>query len=153
MAEQIRQMVRILNSDIAGAEPIEAALRNIKGIGFSFSSAACNIFGCDKRKKIGLFTDEEIKKFEDIIKNPTKYGIPTWMLNRRKDYDTGKDLHLTQVELKLSREFDIKNMKKIRCYKGIRHSYGLPVRGQKTKAHFRTGRTLGVKKKVKVGKT
>jgi len=45
-------------------------------------------------------------------------------------------------------ENDIKQLKKIKCYKGIRHIQNLPVRGQSTKAHFRKrgNRALGVKK-------
>ncbi|MDP2973690.1 MAG: 30S ribosomal protein S13, partial [Candidatus Diapherotrites archaeon] len=42
--------------------------------------------------------------------------------------------------------------KKIKCYKGIRHAAGLPVRGQNTKAHFRHGKSVGVKKKARVSK-
>jgi small subunit ribosomal protein S13 len=48
-------------------------------------------------------------------------------------------------------------MKKIRSYKGMRHAYGLPVRGQRTKSKFRKnkGKVKGVKRKsgVKQGKT
>ena len=51
---------------------------------------------------------------------------------------------------------DIKMMKKMRSYKGIRHSLGLPVRGQRTKSNFRKnkGKVLGVRKKegAKAGK-
>ena len=44
----------------------------------------------------------------------------------------------------MQREFDIRKMKKIKCYKGVRHSLGQPVRGQRTRAHFRKGRSIGV---------
>ena len=44
-------------------------------------------------------------------------------------------------------EFDIKMMKMIKSYKGVRHAIGQPVRGQRTKAHFRKGSSLGVIKK------
>ena len=52
----------------------------------------------------------------------------------------------------LQNEFDIRRLKKIKSYKGIRHSLGQPVRGQRTKAHFRKGRAVGVKR-VKVKST
>jgi len=52
----------------------------------------------------------------------------------------------------LRREFDIKRLRKIKSYKGIRHAVGLPVRGQRTKANFRRNRKPSVaaaKKKVR----
>ena len=49
-----------------------------------------------------------------------------------------------------TKEFDIKRMKKMRSYKGIRHASGLPVRGQRTKSHFRK---KGKNKAVGVSKT
>ena len=55
-------------------------------------------------------------------------------------------MHLISTDLKLRKEFDIKFMKKIKSYKGMRHASGLPVRGQRTRAHFRTGTSLGVVK-------
>jgi len=52
--------------------------------------------------------------------------------------------------LKLRKEFDIKRLKKVKSYRGMRHAFGLPVRGQRTRSHFRKGRSVGVqKKKVK----
>jgi len=48
------------------------------------------------------------------------------------------------------RDDDINMMRKIRCYKGIRHETGQKVRGQRTKSTGRTGSTVGVSKK-KVG--
>jgi small subunit ribosomal protein S13 len=42
---------------------------------------------------------------------------------------------------------DIKNLRKMKCYRGVRHSLGLPVRGQKTRSNFRKGKTVGVRKK------
>ena len=50
----------------------------------------------------------------------------------------------------MKREFDIKRMKKIKSYKGARHSAGQPVRGQRTRSHFRSrGKAVGVTKKAK----
>ena len=46
-------------------------------------------------------------------------------------------------------EIDIKKMIKMKSYKGTRHTSGLPVRGQRTRSHFRkSGVAMGVKKKV-----
>ena len=48
------------------------------------------------------------------------------------------------------RENDIKFQRKIRSYKGQRHAVRLPVRGQRTKSHFRSNRKKQVSKKVRV---
>src|SRR3989344_107293 len=67
----------------------------------------------------------------------------------QKDIETGKSEHLVGSNLELRKEFDIKRLKKIKSYKGYRHSAGLPVRGQRTRAHFRKNRSrgAGIKKK------
>jgi small subunit ribosomal protein S13 len=77
------------------------------------------------------------------------------MLNRRKDYETGEDIHLLSSDLAFTQDNDIKMMKKMKSYKGMRHARGLTVRGQKTRANFRRnkGKVAGVqKKKAKTGK-
>jgi hypothetical protein len=57
-------------------------------------------------------------------------------------------VHKIGADLKFTQENDIRFMKKIRCYKGIRHSMGQPVRGQRTKSNFRKnkGKVTGVAK-------
>ena len=147
MTEQIKQIVRLINADIMGNKNISNALRMVTGVGYSLSNAICKVLNVDKTKKIGSFSDQELKKIEDIIKNPLKYNIPSFMVNRRKDYDTGEDKHIVAGDIKLIKGFDIKRMQKIKSYKGIRHAMGLPVRGQKTRSHFRHGKTVGVRKK------
>jgi small subunit ribosomal protein S13 len=52
----------------------------------------------------------------------------------------------------LKKEFDIKRLKKIRSYRGLRHATGRPVRGQRTKGHFRSKTSLGVAKSRKMRK-
>ena len=107
-----------------------------------FSNAICNVLDPDKRRKIGSLTENELKAIETLIANPVKF--PKWLLNRRKDYDTGEDIHLTSSRLKLRKEFDIKRMRKIKSYKGVRHAVGLPVRGQRTKSNFRKNKKPSV---------
>jgi len=145
--EKIKYLVRLVNTDLNGNKPLYHTLNKIKGISYSFANAVCNVIDIDKTKKVGALTKEELTKIEDVIRNPSKYSIPAWLLNRRKDFDTGKDMHLLTSDLKLRTEFDIKNLKKIKSYRGIRHAMGLPTRGQRTRAHFRKGTALGVQKK------
>lgn len=146
MKEKEKQIVRIASVDIPGDMTIYAGLTKIKGISWSFSNAICNALGLDKNRKISSLTEEEIQKIMDFIKNPE---VPEWLLNRRKDRETGKNKHLITAELELQKEFDIKRLKRIKCYRGIRHLLGQPVRGQRTRSHFRakvSGRVKGVKK-------
>ena len=105
----------------------------------------------DKKKKIGALTEEEIRKISEFIKNP---NIPIFLFNRRKDFDTGEDKHLVTNDLDLKKEFDIKRLKKIKSYRGIRHAAKQPLRGQRTRSHFRTnkGKAAGGKKIRKIKK-
>ncbi len=153
-SKEFKQIVRIGGADIAGTKQVFHALRKIKGVSYSFSNAICVSLNIDKRRRIGDLSDAELKNVEDAINNPLKYNIPSWMLNRRKDFDDGSDKHLISTDVKLRRDFDIKRLKTIRSYRGMRHALGQPVRGQKTRSHFRTGGTVGVKKKpgMKKGK-
>lgn len=142
------KLVRIVSEDIEGNMGVYAGLTKIKGVSWAVANAACIILGIDKNKKIGSLTPEEIKKISEFIKNPK---IPSYLLNRRKDFETGEDRHLSGSDLDLQREFDIKRLKKIKSYRGIRHAAGLPTRGQRTKGHFRKNRAkaAGIKKKGK----
>ncbi len=154
MEKEIKQMVRLVNADVLGTVPLYNALRKVKGVSFSFANALCSVLKLDRNKKIGELSDENLEKLEDAMKNPGKYGISAWMLNRRKDYETGEDQHLVSTDLALSIDSDLKRLKKIKSYRGMRHAVGLPVRGQRTKAHFRRGKTIGVQrsKTAKKGK-
>jgi len=148
---QFKQIARIANTDVNGALPVQHSLTKIQGISFSLANAICNTLNIDKKTKIGDLAIDEIKKIEDVINFPSKYNLPSWLLNRRKDYETGEDKHLITSKLKFEKDNDIKIMKKIKTYKGMRHAYGLPVRGQRTRSNFRHGAALGVqKKKVKM---
>lgn len=134
------KLVRILSEDIDGNMGIYVGLTKIKGVSWGVANAVCKTLNIDKKKKVGSLTPEEIKRISDFIKNPK---IPTYLLNRRKDFETGEDKHLSSSDLDLQREFDIKRLKKIKSYRGIRHAAGLPTRGQRTKAHFRKNKSKG----------
>lgn len=133
-----------MTTDIDGSLSVERGLRKIKGIRFMFSRATCIAMGIDPRKKLGEMSDHDIKSIEAFIKNPQ---LPSWMLNRRKDPETGNNLHLTMSDLDLRKREDINTMRRIRSYRGIRHELGQPVRGQRTRSSFRTSRSVGVQKK------
>ncbi len=141
-------LVRILGKDIRGDVVLFSGLTKIRGISWAFANGVCKILKLDKKKRIQNMDAEEIKKIEDFIKEPE---IPAFMKNRQKDFEDGENKHISGADLKLRREFDLKRLKKIKSYKGVRHSHGLPVRGQRTKANFRKNRkksgATGAKKK------
>lgn len=144
--EETRGIIRICGADMFGSRKIYNALRQIRGVGFQIANAVCGILNLDRNKLVADLSEAEIKSIETLIKNPIG-KIPTWMFNRRKDYETGKDMHLIDAEVKFRKEFDIKRLKVIKSRRGIRHALSLPVRGQRTKAHFRHGTSIGVRKK------
>lgn len=143
MAET-RRIVRILYTDVNGSLGTERALRKIKGISFMFSRNLCTSLGLDSRKKAGDLSDDEIKRIESFIKAPS---FPGWMLNRRKDPETGNDIHSVMSDLDLKKREDINSLRRMRAYKGVRHEMGQPVRGQRTRSSFRTQKSVGVQKK------
>ncbi len=151
-SKDFRDIVRIRDKDVSGNNSIYLAIAKAKGVSFMFSNAVCNVLGINKSRKAGDFSVPEIEQIEEVIKDPKKAGIPSWLFNRRGDSDTGEDLHLSSSDLTLRKEFDIRNMKKIKSYRGMRHARGLRVRGQRTRSTGRRGATLGVARKKKSGK-
>lgn len=79
--------------------------------------------------------------------NPQQYKIPNWFLNRQKDIKDGKSIQAVSSGLDNKLRDDLERMKKIRLHRGLRHYWGLRVRGQHTKTTGRRGRTVGVSKK------
>ena len=142
VSKDFRYLVRIANTDLDGNKPIYKALTKIKGISFSYSNAVCQVSKIDKYSKTGMLKDPEIQKLDVTIKNMAEV-VPSWLLNRRKDTSDGTDKHLLAGELQFAHENDIRMMKKIRSYKGIRHGLGLPVRGQRTRSNFRRNKGKG----------
>ncbi len=134
-------LVRVLGKDIRGDTKVGQALTKISGISWTFANAICKILKLDKQQRIQDVNKEEMVVIEEFIKNPE---VPGFLKNRQKDFEDGEDKHIGGMDLKLRKEFDIKRLKKIRSYKGVRHAANLPVRGQKTKANFRRNRKKSV---------
>lgn len=146
--EDLQQIVRLVETNLDGTIPVRRSIRKIKGVSFMFSNAVATVY--DKpEKKLGTLNESELKKLEDIILNPQKFGIPSWLYNRRNDPVTGETGHLSVSRLDIRKRLDVDAMKKIRSYRGIRHGLGLPVRGQRTRGSFRKGKTVGVRRKKK----
>ena len=147
MSREFQHIIRFAGSDIQGTQPVTYALTNVKGIGIKLANAIVEKSGINPETRMGFLSSADVDKIEDIVTNPAKYGIPGWLLNRRKDIETGKNIHLLGSDLVFQNKNDIDQMKKMRSWKGVRHSYGLKVRGQRTKTTGREGKAMGVKKK------
>ena len=151
---KFRYLVRIMNTDLDGNKKLVSALGRIKGISYSFANAVCVVSGVDKAAKTGNLSDEDIKKLDTAIRSAATL-LPSWMLNRRNDLETGESKHLFTSDNDFALESDIRIMKKVRSYRGVRHGMGAPVRGQRTRSNFRRnkGKVMGVSKKKVGGKT
>ncbi len=147
--EQFRYIVRIAGTDINGKLKLAYGLAEIKGIGYTTALAIARMLGLDPDKRIGFLTDEEIKRIEEAVKDLRSLGLPAWLYNRRKDYETGEDKHLIGAELLFHARRDIEREIRIGSWRGVRHRVGLKVRGQRTHTTGRLGMTVGVTKKKK----
>jgi small subunit ribosomal protein S13 len=148
MSQEYRHILRILGTDVMGPLKTIYALTKIKGVSLSLANAILKKAGINPDLRVGFLSESDIGKIEEIISEPTKYNLPHWLFNRRKDAEAGKDNHLTSADLVLRTKMDIDQEKEIRSWRGYRHAYGLKVRGQRTKTTGRAGKSLGVKKKT-----
>ena len=145
--DDFKYIVRIANTDIDGEKPVVHALTAIKGVGNRVAEIVIKQTGLPRKEKIGNLPDEDIETLQKFILELAEQ-TPGWLLNKQRDTYTGEDVHLFGPELDMRRQEDINILKKIRCYRGIRHESNQKVRGQRTKAHGRSGLTVGVVKKA-----
>jgi len=147
MSEEFKPIVRIADMDLKGDKNVAYALADIKGIGVNTAFAVCRKLGINPMKKLGYLTESEIRRLDEVLRDISKLGFPGWFLNRPRDPETGKDMHLIGSDLLIRVKMDIELLKKIKCWRGIRHMYGLKVRGQRTRTTGRTGITVGVQRR------
>ncbi|CAG8495951.1 7397_t:CDS:2 [Funneliformis mosseae] len=144
---QFQHILRLLNTNVEGKTKVMFALTAIKGVGRRYSNIVCKKADVDLRKRAGELTNEELERIVTIIQNPTQFKIPNWFLNRQKDIVDGKYSQILANGLESKLREDLERLKKIRAHRGLRHYWGLRVRGQHTKTTGRRGRTVGVSKK------
>ena len=151
--EDIRYIVRIANKDLNGKLKIARSLLGLKGINHRYAKIVTEIFlkesGLNSDTRLGDLPEEMDSKLEEIVLNPVKYNLPEWALNRRKDFEDGVTKHLAMNELDFAKRKDLQRLSGIKSYRGLRHVWRLPVRGQKTKSTHRGkgGGAVGVHKK------
>jgi len=125
-------------------------LTQVRGVGYMFANTILNFLKINPNQRIGYLSPEQIKSIENVIKNPSTSNFPSWFLNRRKDVETGEDKHLITSDIAFTVRNDIEREKTVGSWRGIRHMFGLKVRGQRTRCTGRKGGAVGVAKGGKV---
>ncbi len=147
MSSEFKHIVRLLGRDLDGTTKVAFALTGIKGINLRLANVLVKKANVPQEKRIGFLSDVEIRRLEETLGNIEGQGLPSWLLNRRKDIETGKDIHLKTSDLDLQMKQDVERLTTMRSWRGYRHSYGLSTRGQRTRTTGRKGKVVGVKKK------
>ena len=111
-------MARISGVDLPREKRIEIGLTYVYGIGRVRATKILAETGVDPSTRVKDLTDEEV--------------------NRIRDYVESDSENLIEGDLRREIAMNIKRLREIGCYRGIRHRKGLPVRGQKTKTNART---------------
>jgi len=149
-SQEYRHIVRIAGKDIPGAKKIIIGISQVRGIGYNFAKSILDILKINSNSNVGFLTESQVEEIEKAMKNPSLVNIPSWFLNRRKDIDSGKDLHLITSDIEFNVRNDIEREKNMNSWRGFRHTYGLKVRGQRTRTTGRKGGAVGVRKGGKV---
>ncbi|MBF4695821.1 30S ribosomal protein S13 [Fusibacter ferrireducens] len=122
-------MARIAGVDLPREKRAVIGLTYIYGIGKPTSLELLKKAGISEDTRVKDLTEEEVSKLRALIEESV----------------------LVEGDLRREIAMNIKRLKEIGCYRGIRHRKGLPVRGQKTKTNARTRkgpkRTVSRKKK------
>lgn len=142
-AEDFNYIVRVHATDLDGHKPVMLALTGIKGIGDRTATVLTDHAEVPRNERIGDLEDEQVEQLQEVVGRIEEI-VPPWMVNRRKDVRTGEDLHLLSSDLDNTHREDLNRLKKIQCYRGVRHEQGRKVRGQRTRANGRSGLALGV---------
>lgn len=149
-SQEYRHIVRIAGKDVPGAKKMIIGVSQVRGIGYNFAKAILDVLKIDHNSNIGFLTESQVEAIEKAMKNPSSLSMPSWFLNRRKDIDSGKDLHLITSDIEFNIRNDVEREKNTNSWRGFRHTYGLKVRGQRTRTTGRKGGAVGVRKGGKI---
>ena len=149
-SQEYNHIIRIVGNDIPGERKIVIGLTQIKGIGYNFATAIVDILKINPNSNVGYLTESEAQAIEKLITDPSSANIPSWFFNRRKDIETGKDIHILTSDVDFTLRNDIERERITNSWRGYRHMYGLKVRGQRTRCTGRKGGAVGVAKGGKV---
>lgn len=151
--EDFKYIIRVSNTDLDGHQPLKTALTSVKGIGQRVSNVVARELGVEPTTRAGDLSDEQVEQLQEIVDSLAD-RLPGWMVNRSRDLQSGENLHIIAGDIDMYKRDDINRLKKISCYRGVRHEHGQKVRGQRTRSNGRSGLALGVsraeqKKKAK----
>jgi small subunit ribosomal protein S13 len=149
-SQEYRHIVRIAGKDVPGAKKMIIGVSQVRGIGYNFAKAILDVLKIDQNSNIGFLTESQVEEIEKVMRNPSSINVPSWFLNRRKDIDSGENLHLITSDIEFNVRNDIEREKNTNSWRGFRHTYGLKVRGQRTRTTGRKGGAVGVRKGGKV---
>ena len=119
-------MFRLMGHVLPEDKSIWIALTTIYGVGRIRSEKILKTIGIDHMRKVRDLTEDDQKKISDELKN-----------------------YVLESDLKREVASAIKRLKEIKCYRGMRHNLGLPVRGQLTRKNARTAKKLLGRSKVR----
>lgn len=125
-------MLRVLNTNLNGKETVRYALTAITGVGRRLAGLMCKKAGVDATMRAGELDEESIEKLVAVLQNPLQCQVPEWFLNRRKDWKDGTTSQVYSNSLSTKLREDLEALKKMRAHRGLRHYWGLKVRGQHT---------------------
>jgi small subunit ribosomal protein S13 len=124
-------MPRVAGVDIPNEKRIDVALTRIYGIGPHSATQILKAAGIDPGLRAGKLTEDEVSRIAGTIES---------------DY-------VVEGQLRRQVQQNIARLRDIRCYRGLRHIRGLPVRGQRTRTNARTRKgprkTVAGKKGIK----
>jgi small subunit ribosomal protein S13 len=143
---EYRHLVRMAGKDLEGSKKLVVALSDLRGVGDNFARSVVANIGLDPRVRLGTLSEEQIHEIEQVLQDTAKSALPEWYYNRRKDPETGETKQMLGTDLDIALKNDVEREKNVQSWKGIRHSLGLKVRGQRTRTTGRKGRTVGVRK-------
>ena len=135
-----------MGNDIPGEKKVLVGLTQIKGIGHSFATAILDSLRINTNSNIGNLSDTDVLAIEKLILDPISSNFPIWFLNRRKDIETGSNLHLLTSDIPFTLRNDIERERITASWRGYRHLNGLKVRGQRTRTTGRKAGAVGVAK-------
>ncbi|PKI84292.1 ribosomal 40S subunit protein S18B [Malassezia vespertilionis] len=146
-SQQFAHILRLLNTNVDGKRKIQYALTEIKGVGRRYSNIVLKKADIDLNKRAGELNSDELERVVNILQAPDEFKIPSWFLNRQKDFSSGKNYQVLSNNVDSKLREDLERLKKIRAHRGLRHYWNLRARGQHTRTTGRRGRTVANKKK------
>jgi small subunit ribosomal protein S13 len=143
---EFRYLVRVKGKDLDGRKKAVAALSDLRGVGYNFAQAVVAGAKIDPKSRFGSLSESQVRDVERILNDPSTLNLPQWAYNRKRDPETGETKQLIGSDLDLAVKDDVERERNIQSWRGVRHSLGLKVRGQRTRTTGRKGKTVGVRK-------